>query len=89
MSGVPEDRQTTAPPQVTERHDSERILTPVTAEDYLLAAQAWAGGRMSYLNTMLSVGGDDRAATLAAAHVADSAQAQAYAAVAVAMAALR
>lgn len=88
MSGVPADRRTFIPPQKPARTLDERIDLPETAEDYLLAAQAWAGGRRSAWNQLCG-SGPDRGADTAACAVHDSARAQAYAAVAVAMAALR
>lgn len=68
-----------------ERNDDDRIDMPETAEDFLLAARAWATGLRSTTNMIYNAfGSDRRGEAQAAVEVADSARAQALAAVAVA-----
>lgn len=69
-----------------ERFENERVTDPRTAEDFLLAAQAWATGRFTSRNDVFTAFGPDRRGEALVAEAAiDSANAQAHAAVATAM----
>lgn len=72
---------------MTERTEEERIDDPRTADDYLLAAQAWASDRRSHWNMIYAVGdgGVPGAVAEALTAQADAAKAQSLTAIATAL----